>query len=103
MRTDDDNGRQVMAIAHMTFGLGELKKFVKIELKIKKLRFWLLAPFDPLYLGNGKSYIKTIDIFAKGIFIRNPKKKLEAHLSEPVSLTWIPSGFRLVFDLKQWF
>jgi hypothetical protein len=29
------------------------KRFVKIGLKIKKLRFWAVAPFDPLYLENG--------------------------------------------------
>ena len=52
-----------------------LKKFVKIGLKIKKLKFWTLAPFDPLYLGNGKSYVKSVGILPKDILIRNLKKK----------------------------
>ena len=51
------------------------KKFVKIGLKIKKLKFWTLAPFDPLYLGNGKSYIKSVRIVPKDILIRSLKKK----------------------------
>ena len=51
------------------------KKFVKIGLKIKKLRFWALAPFDPLYLRNRQSYIKSVGILPKDILIRNLKKK----------------------------
>ena len=50
------------------------KKFVKIGLKIKKLRFWALAPFYPLYLGNGLSYVKSVGILPKDILIRNLKK-----------------------------
>ena len=41
------------------------------------LRFGALAPFDPLYLGNGKSYVKTVDTLTKGIFITNQKKKTQ--------------------------
>ena len=49
------------------------KKFVKIGLKIKKLKFWTLALFDPLYLG--KSYVKSVRILPKDILIRSLKKK----------------------------
>ena len=34
-----------------------------------------LAPFDPLYLGNGKRYIKSVRILPKDILIRSLKKK----------------------------
>ena len=34
-----------------------------------------LAPFDSFYLGNGKSYIKSVRILPKDILIRNLKKK----------------------------
>ena len=34
-----------------------------------------MAPFDPLYLGNGKSYVKSICKLPKEILVRNFKKK----------------------------
>ena len=43
-----------------SFVAGETK-IVKIRLQIKKLRFWALTLFHPLYLGNGKSYVETVD------------------------------------------
>ena len=42
---------------------------------LKQLRFWVLTLFVLLYLGNGKSHVKTADTLPKGISIRNPKKK----------------------------
>ena len=36
-----------------------------------------MAPFDPLYLGNRTSYIKTVDTILKGI----TNAKLEAEVS----------------------
>ena len=44
-----------------------LKKFVKIGLRVKKLRFWPVVPLDPLYLGNRKSYVKSVDTLPKGL------------------------------------
>ena len=44
------------------------------DLKEKKLRFWVLAPFDPLYLKNGKSYVKSVRIQPRDI-LRNLRKK----------------------------
>ena len=58
---------------HDTTAACRQKKFVKIRLKIQKLQF-ALAPFDPLYLRNGKSYVKSVGI-PKEILIKESKGK----------------------------
>ena len=70
-----------------------LKKFVKIGLKIKKSKFWALALFDPLYLGNGKSYVKSVGILPKDILIRNLKKK--PHQNQTNNKHSIPKSMKL--------
>ena len=60
------------------------KQFVKIGLEIKKVMIYGTGPFWPLvhmYLGNGKSHVKSVGILPKDIWIRNIKKKLEAQVS----------------------
>ena len=50
-------------------------KIVKICLKIKMLRFSVLAPFDPLYLRNGKSYVKSVLHTTERYFNKESKEK----------------------------
>ena len=66
-----DDGRQVVAIAHPAIA-GELKSY--------DFGHWAL--FDPLYLGNGKSYIKFVGTLLKDILIRNLKKKIASKLDK---------------------
>ena len=58
------------------------KKFFTIELKIKKLRFWVMPLFHPLYFGNGKSYVKSVRTLPKALLKRNPTKKIPFKLDE---------------------
>ena len=53
------------------------KKIVKIRLKVAILD---VGPFfDPVYLWNGNSYVKSVDILPKGILIRNQTKEKKPH------------------------
>ena len=52
----------------------------KIALKLDEnfnnsICFKILPPFDPFYVKNSNSYIITLCIFLKGIFLRNTLKK----------------------------
>lgn len=71
------------------------KNYKKIEQSILeffsnigKIPFWILAIFITLYLGNGKSYKKSIDTILKPHFIWNSKKKLHQNLMRDERLRW---------------
>ena len=48
----------------------------------KKLQFRTLFLFNPLYLGNGKSYIKSDGIHLKTLSKGNPMKKIPSKLDK---------------------
>ena len=51
----------------------------------KKVKIWALAPFEPLYLGNGKSYVKSVRILPKDILVRNLKKKKRIKIVQKIN------------------
>ena len=59
----------------LTWSFRWAQKVCQNQAKHKKLQFWMLVLFYPLYLRNGKSYVKSVDILLKDILIRHVKKK----------------------------